>query len=223
MGLGRVPGGLRRLGGVLLECQHGSLTGVPGALTAVGVLHGMTAVVRLAPARPAPAGPLGGPLDHVQLSRGQGVQQGPEGRHLGRESGTPHQVDVGAFDARRGVRLEDGVERCRRSDAGELGEVVGRVADPAPPVWDRRRPSAYDAATIRNRMPTARITHDVRPSACEGDDAEREVDRRRDLAVGDGGERRDVEDALEPCDLRGHAGLWHKVEARAPTRSSPTP
>ena len=98
--LGRVPGGLRPLGGVRVECRHGSLTGVPGALAAVGVLRGVTAVVRLDPSVER-AQLLGGALDDVQLSRGEGVQQGPQGRHLGGEAGAPHEVDVGSFDAGR--------------------------------------------------------------------------------------------------------------------------
>ena len=68
----------------------------------------------------------------------------------------------------------------------------------APPVSGSAAvPSAYESETIRKKMP-AREEHDRREAErVRGDDPEREVDRRGDLAVGDREERRSVEDALE--------------------------
>ena len=75
----------------------------------------------------------------------------------------------------------------------------------APPVSGSAAvPSAYESETIRKS--SADDEQDDRREAerVRGEDAEREVDRRGDLAVGDGEERARVELALEPGQLPGH-------------------
>ena len=65
-------------------------------------------------------------------------------------------------------------------------------------------PSAYESETRTNTR--ARDEQDERrqPERGDRDDAERDVQRRRDLAVRDGEERRRVEHALEAAELACH-------------------
>ena len=58
----------------------------------------------------------------------------------------------------------------------------------------------------------------MKPERVQRDHAEREVDRRGDLAVRDGGERGRVEDALQLRQLACHHGLPQEVEARGAER-----
>ena len=66
-------------------------------------------------------------------------------------------------------------------------------------------PSAYESETRTNTAPVDEQDERRQPERDRGDDAERDVQRRRDLAVRDGEERRGVENALEPAELARHS------------------
>jgi hypothetical protein len=109
----------------------------------------------------------------------------------------------------RRERDHDQVVEKERPAGQEPSEVVERPAD-----------EGRGAAGLRNRGRALRVRerhdeeepahereHDRRQAErVEGDDPERDVDRRRDLAVGDGEERGRVEDPLESGDLARHVG-----------------
>ena len=91
-----------------------------------------------------------------------------------------------------------------RKPAKSLNATRTKVA--APPVSRIAAvPSAYERATTRKSSPTDAEHRGRHPERVQRDDPEREVDRGGDLAVGDGGERRRVEDTLQPRELAGHA------------------
>ena len=158
----------------------------------------------------------------------------PDGRdredHGHRDDDVPRRVAQRLDPERRAevVRQEDGRERDHDQVVEEerpAGEEAVDVVVGAPD--ERRR-----AAGLRERRrrlgvrerddqeEDARAEEDERREAerIGGDDPEREVERRGDLAVGDREERRRVEHALEAAELAGHQ--------RPPLRSSvsrPTP
>ena len=87
----------------------------------------------------------------------------------------------------------------------------------APPVSGSAEvASAYERATSRNRRPTPRSTNGREPDGVQGDDPEREVDRRGDLAVGRREERARVELAAQARQLAGHYGPCLPGEVEAP-------
>ena len=65
-------------------------------------------------------------------------------------------------------------------------------------------PSAYESETRTNRRPVSSRIDGRQAERLRGDDPEREVDRRADLGVRDGEQRRRVENPLEAANLAGH-------------------
>src|SRR5438876_1535494 len=97
-------------------------------------------------------------------------------------------------------------ERPAREEAGEVVEGdpderrrAARLPDRGRPFGVRKRDEQEEEADEpeHERREAERV---------QGDDPEREVDRGGDLTVGDRGQRRGVEDTLEPRQLPGHLG-----------------
>ena len=107
----------------------------------------------------------------------------------------------------RGERHHDEEVEEERPAGDEPGEIVERPAD-------ERRCAA--GLRQRGRALGVRERDDQEQRACQqedergeaerlrGDDSERDVERRRDLPVRDGEQRRRVEDSLEPAELARH-------------------
>ena len=107
----------------------------------------------------------------------------------------------------RRERDHDQVVEEERPAGEEAEDVVVRAADEgrrAAGLGQRRRALGVGERDDQEEDPRAE-EHDRREAErVRGDDPEREVDRRCDLAVGDREERGGVEDALEAAELAGH-------------------
>jgi len=95
-------------------------------------------------------------------------------------------------------------ERPAREEPGEVvesdpheGRGAARLADRGRPLGVRQRHDEEEHADNAEHLRRE-------PERMQGDDAEREVERRRHLAVRNGGEHRSVEHLLQPRQLAGH-------------------
>ena len=107
----------------------------------------------------------------------------------------------------RGERDHDQVVEEERPAGHEPGQVVERDADEgrgAARLSDRRRPFGVRHRHDEEQHADDREDDRREPERMQRDDAEREVERGRHLAVRDGGERRRVQHALQPRQLAGH-------------------
>ena len=108
----------------------------------------------------------------------------------------------------RRERDHDQVVEEERPTGHEPGQVVERDADEgrgAARLSDRRRPLGVRHRHDEEEHADDREDERREPERMQRDDAEREVERGRHLAVRDGGERRRVQHALQPRQLAGHA------------------
>ena len=110
-------------------------------------------------------------------------------------------------EEQRRERDHDQVVEEEHPAGEEAGEVVERDPDErrsAAGLADRRRPLGVRERDDEEEQPDD-AEHDGREAErVQRDDAEREVDRRRDLAVGDRRERGRVEHTLQLRQLAGH-------------------
>src|SRR5439155_22519391 len=118
----------------------------------------------------------------------------------------PGTVYLGEERSRHVVREEESTER----DDDQVVEGGAPAGDEAPEVVERDPGERRGAAGLANRSGSfgvgerhdqeeqaGRQKHERRePESVQGDDAEREIDRRGDLAVGDREERGSVENPL---------------------------
>ena len=109
-------------------------------------------------------------------------------------------------------------EEHREGDHDQVVEEERPAGQEAQQVVERAPDEGRGAAGLRDRRRSLRVgegdeqeedaaeQEDERrePERVGGDDAEREIDRRGDLAIGDREERRRIEDALEAAKLSGH-------------------
>jgi hypothetical protein len=107
----------------------------------------------------------------------------------------------------RGERDHDQVVEEERPAGDEAGQVVDRAPNErggAARLRQRRRRFCVRQRDEQEEQADAKENERREAERVQGDDAEREVDRRRDLAVGDREERAGVELAAEAWQLASY-------------------
>ena len=135
----------------------------------------------------------------------QTADDGVPGR-LAQRRGEDRLGEVVRHEERRQGHDDEEVEEQHpaRDEAGEIVECPADERRRAPGLGNRRRPLRVGEGNHEEERAREQQDERRQTEGCGGDDPEGDVERGRDLAVGDREERGCVEDALEAAELTSH-------------------